>query len=150
MQAGCLHHCPMHLNVAGWLLAGAGALLLVGELPGRAPALSELTRPPAALESTFSFGGQRRAYYVYRPDRLGVAASALVLALHANGADSRQIERASRLDDDADRYGFTVVYANAGQSAGNSLTWSPGTSGKPADGAFVQAVIDAVNGKYRI
>jgi poly(hydroxyalkanoate) depolymerase family esterase len=140
----------MHLNIAGWLLAGAGALLIVGELPGRAPALAELTRAPAALESTFSFGGKRRAYYVYRPSRLGATPSALVLALHADGSDARQLERISRLDEEADRYGFTVVYANAGRGAGGSQVWDPGTPGKTADGSFLQSVIDAVNGKYRI
>lgn len=140
----------MHTNVVGWLLAGVGALVLVGDLPGRGSAVTEATRPLSALESTFSFAGQRRAYYVYHPARLGPTPTPLVLALHADGADARQLERTSRLDEEAERYGFTVVYANAGRGSPGALSWDIGGPGKSPDAAFLGAVIDAVSGKFRV
>jgi poly(3-hydroxybutyrate) depolymerase len=118
-------------------------LLLVGDLPARNASLAEVARQPVALESTFSFAGQRRAYYVFRPTRLGTAPTPLLLALHADGSDARRLERTGLLNDIAERYGLTIAYA-AGRTANGAPAWDT------SDTAFLAAVVDAVLAKHRI
>ncbi len=107
----------------------------------------------ASIDQAIDVGGIRRTYVLHVPPALPSTAVPLVFILHGGGGTGRQIERATRFSDIADRAGFIAVYPD-----GIGRSWNDGR-GDPHitaqreridDVAFIAALIGALSQRYRV
>lgn len=120
-------------------------------------AIVSLTSPPAqgaSVDQAIDIGGMRRTYVLHVPPALpGTTAVPLVFALHGGGGTGRQIERATRFSDVADRAGFIAVYPDGVGRSWNDGRGDPHITAQREridDVAFIAALIGALSQRYRI
>jgi polyhydroxybutyrate depolymerase len=130
----------MRVVVSAVLLA-AGALLLYGcSVPSEKHGLA--------------VDGRDRAYRLYVPPNLPPDRPApFVLSLHGGGGSGRQIERAMRFDELADREGFIVAYPDAWERNWNDGRGSDAIESQRErvdDVAFLLSVVDDVRRRHSV
>ncbi|MBI4933294.1 MAG: alpha/beta fold hydrolase [Actinobacteria bacterium] len=117
------------------------------------------TTVAAAQNSIVTPDGRMRTFHVYVPDSLPDGPVPLVVALHGGTGSSRQFERSSGFDAQADEHGFIVVYPDgvgAGADETQLRTWNAGGCCGPAvrkdvdDVGFIRALIDVMEDRYSI
>lgn len=107
----------------------------------------------AAAQQSLNVGGVSRTYYIYVPKSYSASTKApVVFVLHPFLHDAAWAEHNMGWDQCADKNGFLVVY---GQSAADRGSWNAGlTRSERATGyddvAYLEAVIDAVEGSYTV
>lgn len=122
------------------------ALVAVQTVPVRAAG--------ASVDQSIEVGGLRRTFVLHVPPALPPnAAVPLVFVLHGGGGAGRQIERATRFSDLADRSGFITVYPDGIDRSWNDGRGDPKIGAQRAnidDVAFISAVITSLSQRYRI
>lgn len=108
----------------------------------------------ASVDQAIDVGGLRRTFVLHVPSPLPAnAAVPLVLVLHGGGGAGRQIERATRFSDLADRYGFIAVYPDGIDNSWNDGRGDPKIGAQREnidDVAFISALITSLAQRYRI
>ncbi|MCB1155654.1 polyhydroxybutyrate depolymerase, partial [bacterium] len=96
-------------------------------------------------------GGVARSYIVHQPPGTTLQRPApLVIVLHGGGGRARQVARATRFSELADREGFIVAYPNGTGRGPLLLTWNAryccghALRENADDVAFIAALIDRV------
>lgn len=106
--------------------------------------------PTGPQHAVLNVGGVERDYYIFAPpNHKGLLP--LVLALHGYGGSAAGLEGNTRLDDEATKNGFVVVYPE-----GISRSWNAGNccgaaqSKKVDDVAFIEQLINRLEHDYGI
>lgn len=104
-----------------------------------AVAQTALANPPKITKETIEFGGKKRAYYLYVPEKLP-SKPPLLLTLHGSSRDDSSL--VEKWKDIADKEGFIL----AGPNSLNSSRWS---STDDSDD-FLREIIEQLKGRYSI
>jgi polyhydroxybutyrate depolymerase len=108
------------------------------------PAPSVESPPRGSSSASLNVAGRDRAYRLYVPPELSLAAQvALVVMLHGGFGSAAQAEQAYGWNDQADRYGFVVAYPdglNRAWAAGGGCCGEAGRDGVD-DVGFITAVV---------
>lgn len=94
---------------------------------------------PKITKQTIEFGGKKRAYYLYVPEKVA-SKPPLIVTLHGSGRDGLSV--VEKWKDIADKEGFIL----AGPNSMNSAKWSP--TDDSAD--FLREIVEQLKGKYSI
>lgn len=106
--------------------------------------------PTGPKRAVLNVGGLERDYYIVAtPNRKGPLP--LVVALHGYGGSARGLEGNTRLDEEATKGGFVVVYPDGiGQSWNAGSCCAAAESQKVDDVAFIKQLIDQLERDYPI
>jgi len=102
-------------------------------------AQTALANPPKITKETIEFGGKKRAYYLYVPEKLP-SKPPLILTLHGSSRDGSSL--VEKWKDIADREGFIL----AGPNSLNSSRWSSTDDSED----FIREIVEQLRGKYSI
>jgi predicted esterase len=104
-----------------------------------AVAQTALASSPKITKETIEFGGKKRAYYLYVPEKLP-SKPPLILTLHGSGREgSSLVEKWKEI---ADQEGFIL----AGPNSLNSSRWSSTDDSED----FLREIVEQLKGKYSI
>jgi polyhydroxybutyrate depolymerase len=101
-------------------------------------------------QQTMTVAGQSRTYLLHIPAHYDtIRRSPLVIVLHGHGESAANFEKYTGMSAKADREGFIAVYP---QAQGDPSDWHTAIDGprRRDDIAFVRAIIDLLERKYRI
>lgn len=104
-----------------------------------AVAQTALANPPKITKETIEFGGKKRAYYLYVPEKLP-SKPPLILTLHGSSRDGSSL--VEKWKDIADKEGFIL----AGPNSLNSSRWSSTDDSED----FLREIVEQLKGRYSI
>jgi|ERR1041384_6855036 poly(3-hydroxybutyrate) depolymerase len=102
-------------------------------------AQTALANPPKITKETIEFGGKKRAYYLYVPEKLP-SKPPLILTFHGSSRDGSSL--VEKWKDIADKEGFIL----AGPNSLNSSRWSSTDDSED----FIREIVEQLRGKYSI
>ncbi len=142
--------------VGGLLLLGVA--LLAGCAGGTRAGTPAAGAGARNVSGTLSFDGYTRAYILHLPPAYtGGTPLPLVVNMHGGGATAESQALVSRMNPEADKQGFLVVYpAGTGRQEDKGLTWNAGICCAYAmeqqvdDVGFIRALIEELSRQYAV
>ena len=106
--------------------------------------------PARTTSNTFTIDGRSRIYLFHYPDNLKNNAP-LVFVIHGYGDSSKGIQKFTKMDSIADKYGFAVCYPEATVGADSLRSWNVGYSNFEVDDiGFISGLASFLQKKYKL